>query len=111
MAWTPLDDPRVEALVSWSTGDERPDVAAALALDDGHAAATGVCRGARRRGGEGVRARAENRRARRAAGARGGRGSGRLGRGRRGRARAPVGPHRLRAPSGANPRGTGARAT
>src|SRR4051794_39593950 len=31
MAWTPLDDPRVEALVSWSAGDERPDVAAAIA--------------------------------------------------------------------------------
>src|SRR3954470_24808982 len=30
MAWTPLDDPRVEALVSWSVG-EQPDVAAALA--------------------------------------------------------------------------------
>src|SRR3954469_24947278 len=31
MGWTPLDDPRVEALVAWSAGDERPDVAAALA--------------------------------------------------------------------------------
>jgi hypothetical protein len=31
MGWTPLDDPRVEALVSWSAGDEQPDVAAALA--------------------------------------------------------------------------------
>jgi hypothetical protein len=30
-AWTPLDDPRIEALVSWSVGDERPDVPAALA--------------------------------------------------------------------------------
>src|SRR3954451_6509661 len=31
MVSSPLDDPRVEALVAWAAGDERPDVAAALA--------------------------------------------------------------------------------
>src|SRR4051812_15440438 len=31
MLSSPLDDPRVEALVAWAAGDERPDVAAALA--------------------------------------------------------------------------------
>src|SRR3954468_1346603 len=31
MGWSPLDDPRVEALVSWAAGDERPNVSAALA--------------------------------------------------------------------------------
>jgi len=31
MSWSPLDDPRIEALVAWAAGDEQPDVGAALA--------------------------------------------------------------------------------
>src|SRR4051812_27730391 len=35
MRWSPLDDPRVQALVAWAAGDEESDVAAALAsLED-----------------------------------------------------------------------------